>query len=130
MSAMRDLWRDWGTIRLLEEWALWINQPANIELGYGSQYKFIAAVGVVSDPKIDDELGGFIHDTVNEMGRRFKPFRDAIVIYYIGNKAISQVAREMGMSRDKARQALQNGETWIDAKLHEYFKMKLKNQGG
>lgn len=122
MSAMRELWQNFGTIWILEQYARWANMPPEIHLGLPKASNFAGMSARETRVRIDDELAGFIHDSINELGVHIPQFKEALNLFYLKNRSISGVAREMGLARPKATAYLQSAESWLDARLYEFFK--------
>lgn len=123
-GMMEDLWNEWGTIWFLEQFGLWANQPPGIKLGYPKMTNFAALQGrSVSLPRIDDEVAGFIHDSINELGERNPLHREVLILFYVRRKSFERTARETGLKRTKATEVIRTAEAWIDCKLNDYFKL-------
>lgn len=126
MQTMKELWRDNGTIWMLEQFGLWANQPPDLKLGYPKKTQFAAMQGrSVSLPKIDDDVAGFIHDSINELGERSLEHKLMIEEFYVRRRTLEKAGHYAGgLKRAKAIETLRCAEAWIDCKLNDYFKRK------
>ena len=121
---MKKLWQDWGTIWMIEQYGLWANQPADIQLGYPKKTNFAQMQGKsVSLPKIDDDIAGFIHDAINELGVRLPKHKALLISFYVKNRSFENAGNETGLKRGKAIEVIRAAEAWIDCKLNDYFKL-------
>jgi len=122
--GMKTMWQEWGTIWMIEQYGLWANQPADIQLGYPKKTNFAQMQGrSVSLPKIDDDVAGFIHDSINELGQRFPLHKGLLNSFYVKRRTFEKAGEEQGLKRGKAIETLRAAEAWIDCKLNDYFKL-------
>ena len=122
--GMKTLWEDWGTIWFLEQFGLWANQPAAIQLGYPKRSNF-ADMQWRSAPeiRIDDDVAGFIHDTINELGVRNEQHKEVLIGFYVRNRSVERAGQEAGLKKSKAYEYLKASECWIECKLNDYFRL-------
>lgn len=122
--GMKTLWEDWGTIWFLEQFGLWANQPAAIQLGYPKRSNF-ADMQWRSAPeiRIDDDVAGFIHDTINELGVRNEAYKIVLNAFYVRRRTLEKAGQEAGIKRAKAIETLRIAEALVDSKLNDYFKL-------
>lgn len=124
MGRMKDLWVNWGTIWMIEQFGLWVNQPAGIHLGYPKKTNFAVMQGrSVSLPKIDDDIASFIHDSINELGQRYPKHKALLISYYVRRRSFERAGEEHGLKRAKSIEVIRAAEAWIDCKLNDYFKL-------
>jgi hypothetical protein len=124
MQTMKELWQGNGTTWMLEQFGLWANQSPNLNLGYPKRTNFAMMQGrSVSLPRIDDEVAGFIHDSINELGGRSIEHKEILILFYIKRRSFVKVAECLCMSRPKATEFMRGAEAWIDCKLNDYFKL-------
>lgn len=129
MLTMKDLWKENGTPWMLEQFGLWANQPPDLKIGYPKKTAFAAMQGRgVSLPKIDDDVAGFIHDSINELGERSLEHKEILILFYVKRRSFVKVAQALCMSRAKATEFIRSAEAWIDCKLNDYFKLNEAQQ--
>tara|TARA_R110001599_G_scaffold339851_1_gene559733 strand:- start:26699 stop:27121 length:423 start_codon:yes stop_codon:yes gene_type:complete len=124
MQTMKELWKDNGTTWMLEQFGLWANQPPDLKLTYPKKTNFAVMQGrIVCLPKLDDEIAGFMHDCLNELGERFPECKSMIEQFYIKRRTLENAGKYSGLKRAKAIEALRRAEAWIDCKLYEHFRL-------
>lgn len=124
MQTMKELWKDNGTSWMLEQFGLWANQPPDLQLNYPKKTNFavMQSAGVCL-PRLDDEIAGFIHDCLNELGARFPQHKSMIEQFYIKRRTLENAGNYSGLKRAKAIEVLRCAEAWIDCKLDDHFKL-------
>lgn len=124
MGAMKELWEDHGTIWFLDQFGLWVNQPAEINLGYPKKTNFALMQGrSIARIRIDDEVAGFIHDSINQLGERSQVHKDVLISFYIKRRTLEKAGEKSGLKRAKAIETLRSAEIWIDCKLNDFFRL-------
>lgn len=125
MIDTHAMWKDWGTFKLLEEFGLWANQPAELTIGYPKKTAFATMQGgSIRMPEIDDDTAVFIQDCLNRLAARHPLQSDLVVQFYVRNRTFEKAAQVVGMSKSKAFQQLKCAEAWIDSKLDDYFRLE------
>lgn len=109
---------EYDTRWLLEQWARWARRdPDLLRLRYSGIQPFTRQVtrSSLRAPVITDEEAMAVDAALAALGQRDKEAATATALYYSSSSNLSQVARMLGVNRNRADVLVSTGTAWIDA---------------